>query len=107
MNDEGRSGYFSSDRYNSKGEHDIYFFWEISKVTIGGKIIDKNTNKPIVGAEIKFHPSEYDDESFVAYTDRQGNYSTEIISDESFRVEILEDLKVIHNARNVTTATQG
>ena len=107
MNDDGRSGYFSSDRYNSKGEHDIYFFWEISKVTIGGKIIDKNTNKPIVGAEIKFHPSEYDDESFVAYTDRQGNYSTEIISDETFRVEILEDLKVVHNDNYVTKATQG
>lgn len=107
MNDGGRSGYFSSDRYNSKGEHDIYFFWEISKVTIAGKIIDKNNNKPLENVEIKFHPSEYDDESFVAYTDRNGNYSTEIISDESFRVEILEDLKVIHNDRYEVNATQG
>ncbi|MEL7148138.1 MAG: OmpA family protein, partial [Bacteroidota bacterium] len=107
MNDDSRSGYFSSDRYNSKGEHDIYFFWEISKVTITGKIIDKNTNEPLVNAEIKFHPSEYDDESFVAYTDRNGNYSTEIISDEIFRVEILEDLKVIHNDRYEVHATQG
>lgn len=107
MNDDGRSGYFSSDRYNSKGEHDIYFFWEISKVTIAGKVIDKNTNKPIPGAEVKFHPSGYDDESFVAYTDREGNYHTDIISDESFRIEILEDLKVIHNDKYIVNATQG
>ncbi|MGB3465036.1 MAG: OmpA family protein [Cyclobacteriaceae bacterium] len=107
MNDDGRSGYFSSDRYNSKGEYDIYFFWEISKVTIRGKIIDKNTNKPLAGVEIKFHPSEYDDEAFVAYTDQNGNYRTEIISDESFRVEIIEDLKVIHNDSYTTNATQG
>ncbi len=107
MNDDARSGYFSSDRYNTKGEHDIYFFWEISKVTVSGKIIDKNTNKPIAKAEIKFHPSEYDDEAFVAYTNNKGEYHTEVISDEDFRVEILEDLKVIHNDKYSVHPTQG
>ncbi len=108
MNDDTRSGYFSSDRYNSIGEHDIYFFWEISKVTIAGKIMDKNTNKPVLeGTEIKFHPSEYDDEAFVAYTDYEGNYHTDIISDEVFRVEIIEDGKVVHNDSYEVHATGG
>ncbi len=108
MNDDVRSGYFSSDRYNSLGEHDIYFFWEISKVTIAGKILDKATNKPLLeGTEIKFHPSEYDDEAFVAYTDEDGNYDTEIISDETFRVEIIEDGKVVHNDTYEVHATGG
>ncbi|MEO9476171.1 MAG: hypothetical protein ABJG41_11565 [Cyclobacteriaceae bacterium] len=98
MNEDQTSGYFVSDRVHSKGENDIYFFWEVEKVNITGRLVDREGN-PMTDVQIRFHPSQYLDEYFHSKTNASGMYSTKIISDEIFNVEILQDGKVIYNEK--------
>ncbi|MFY0599062.1 MAG: PD40 domain-containing protein [Cyclobacteriaceae bacterium] len=98
MDEDQTSGYFVSDRIHSKGENDIYFFWEVEKVNITGRLVDQE-GKPMENVQIRFHPSQYLDEYFHSTTDANGIYSTKIISDEVFKVEILQFGRVIHNDR--------
>lgn len=95
MNEDQTSGYFVSDRIHSKGQNDIYFFWEVEKVNIQGRIIDQ-FGKPMSNAQIRFHPSQYLDEYFHSKVDANGLYTTKIISDEVFKVEILQYGKIIY-----------
>lgn len=95
MNEDQTSGYFVSDRIHSKGENDIYFFWEVEKVNITGRLTDRE-GKPMSNVQIRFHPSQYLDEYFHSTTDANGRYSTKIISDEVFKVEVLQFGKIIY-----------
>jgi hypothetical protein len=95
MNEDQTSGYYVSDRLHSKGKKDIYFFWEVEKVNITGRLIDKD-GQPLTDAQIRFHPSQYTDEYFHATTDNRGLYTTKIISDEIFNVEILQSGRIIY-----------
>ncbi len=95
LNIDGTSGYFSSDRLHSKGEFDIYFFWEIEKINIEGRVFDVAAKMPIDDAVIRFTPSQYTDEHFKSELDPNGKYKTEIISDEIYLVEILRNGKTI------------
>ena len=107
MNFDQSSGYFVSNRLHTKGDFDIYFFWEIDKVKIQGRIFDQSANGPLTNAEIRFHPSQYLDEYFSSTIDNTGRYSTKIISDEIFKVEILQDGKVIHEEKFEIHDTSG
>ncbi len=95
MNDDGRSGYFSSDRYGTKGEHDIFFFWRTSDVTVKGTVTD-SYGKPLPNVLVKFIPEGHINEEFIMLTDKKGKYEIITISDEFIDVEILKDNKVIH-----------
>lgn len=95
MNPDQKSGYFVSDRLHSKGGFDIYFFWEIEKVKIDGRIYDSRNHKALQNAEIKFHPQQYEDEAFSSLIDQNGRYSAQIIAGETFRVEIIQNDQVI------------
>lgn len=95
MNPNMEEGYFSSDRIHGMGGFDIYYFWEIEKVNIEG-VITGADGQPLVNHQIKFHPSSYYDESFTSFTDANGKYGNEIISDEVFIVEIFDqDYKMV------------
>ncbi|WP_421877026.1 hypothetical protein [Marinoscillum sp.] len=107
MNADQTSGYFVSNRLHTKGDYDIYFFWEVEKVKIQGRIFDNQVNGPLTNAEIRFHPSQYLDEYFVSKIDQTGRYSTKIISDEIFKVEILLDGQVIHEEKFEIHDTSG
>lgn len=96
MNPDQKSGYFVSDRLHTKGGYDIYFFWEVEKVKIQGRILDLTTGKALENGEIRFHPSQYMDEYFGSKTNTEGRYESKIISDEIFKVEILKDGQIIH-----------
>lgn len=96
MNSDQKSGYFISNRLHTKGDFDIYFFWHVDKVTIEGRIYDNSLKGALTNAEIRFHPSQYLDEVFLAKTDHTGRYRTSIISDEVFQVEVILDGQVIH-----------
>ena len=96
MNGDQSSGYFVSDRLHTKGAYDIYFFWTVEKVQIQGRILDLTTGKALENGEIRFHPSQYMDEYFGSKTNDEGRYESKIISDETFKVEILKDGRVIH-----------
>ncbi len=89
MNADGKSGYFSSNRIHSKGDYDIFFFWQIGKIKIQGRVLDAVTQKPIRKGQIRFHPILYLDEYFRAAIDSSGQYNTEIIANESFKVEVI------------------
>lgn len=107
MNTDQSSGYFVSNRLHTKGDFDIYFFWEVDKVKIQGRIFDKSVNGPLTNAEIRFHPSQYLDEYFASLIDNTGRYSTKIISDEIFKVEIIQNGRVIHEENFEIHETDG
>ncbi len=95
INPDMSSGYFSSNRLHSKGDFDIYFFFEITKVEIEGRVFDRAAREKLVGVEVIFTPSGYEDEKFRAITDERGIYRTDIISDEIYKVEVVQDGEVI------------
>jgi len=107
MDADGTSGYFVSDRLHSQGSYDIYFFWEVEKVAVEGRIFDRKSNGPLQNAEIRFHPSQYSDEYFSSKIDNTGRYRTDIISDEIFKVEIIQANKVIFEDRFEIHDTSG
>lgn len=88
LNHDQMSGYFTSNRLNTFGDYDIFFFWEIHTVKIKGRVIDGPTGEAISDARIFFRPVEYTDMYFYSETDRQGQYVTEITSDDVFNIEV-------------------
>ncbi len=95
MNPDKKGGYFSSNRLHTKGDYDIYFFWKIEKIQIEGKAFDYITNAPIPDATIRFTPSAYTDEHFKSDLSADGDFSVEIISDESYLVEVIKNGEVL------------
>lgn len=95
MNPDENSGYFSSNRIHSKGDFDIFFFWSIEKTKIKGRVINALTQQPVTKGEIRFHPSQYLDEYFRSPLDSTGRYNTELISDEVFRVEVINSIDTL------------
>lgn len=89
MNEDQKSGYLVSNRIYSKGDYDIYFYWEIEKAFVEGRVLNALTDQALSSGEIRFHPSQYLVEYFRSPIDENGKYKTEIISDEQFRVEII------------------
>ncbi|WP_258104480.1 hypothetical protein [Marinoscillum sp. MHG1-6] len=106
MNADQASGYFVSDRLHTKGGYDIYFFWKVEKVKITGRLTNAQGN-PVSNAQIRFRPSQYSDEYFHSTTNSNGQYTTEIFSNEIFNVEILSGGKVIFNDKFEVHDTGG
>lgn len=107
MNDNQTSGYFVSDRLHSKGGFDIYFFWEVQKVKIEGRIYDETRGTALTNAEIRFRPYQYLDEYFSSPIDQTGRYSTRIIGDETFKVEIIQNGKILMEEKFEIHDTSG
>ena len=84
------TGYFSSNRLHSKGEYDIYYFFNIEKQKVKGTITNISTGAPLRDIVIKFHPVKYTDESIVGTSNDNGEYSLNLISNESFKVDFLK-----------------
>lgn len=96
LNSDQMSGYFTSNRLNTIGDYDIFFFWEIHNIKIKGRIIDESTGKPFSDARIFFRPVEYTDMYFFSQIDEQGRYEMEINSDDVYKVEIkLDETKAL------------
>ncbi len=95
MNDDQGSGYFVSNRIQTTGDFDVFFFWQIEKAFVEGRVLNALTEKALTGGEIRFHPSKYLMEYFRSPIDSLGRYRTEIISDEKFRVEIISGIDTL------------
>ncbi len=95
INEDGISGYFSSDRYGTEGKHDIFFFWNTSDVTVKGVIADQQ-GTPLAGLVVKFIPEGHKNEEFLDVTDEKGEYEITTISDEFIDVEISKDGTILH-----------
>ena len=91
MNPDGKGGYFSSNRLHTKGDFDIYLFWEIEKIKIEGRVYDLVAKQAIEEGVIRFTPSQYTDEHFKSELTAKGKYQTEIIADETYLVEVIKD----------------
>ena len=91
LNPDQRSGYFTSNRLNTLGDYDIFFFWEIEKIKMEGRVVDVRTNSPVEDAEIFFRPYGYLDMYFYSSIDDRGKFSASINSDDIFKVEIVKD----------------
>ena len=96
MNADQQSGYFTSNRLHTFGDFDIFFFWQIHKVNIEGRVVDTDTNLPVKDAEIFFRPYEYLDMYFFSELTDQGKYRTEINADDIFKVQIKKDGVILH-----------
>lgn len=107
MNPGQKSGYFTSNRLNTLGDYDIFFFWEITKVNIEGRVVDAATNEPVTDAQIFFRPFEYLDMYFYSELSSDGKYATQIIADDSFRVEIKRGGQVLYEEVFEIHATDG
>lgn len=88
LNPDQQSGYFTSNRLNTFGDYDIFFFWEVNTVRIKGRVIDGKTGEPMTNVRIFFRPIEYLDLYYFSETSENGEYATQITSDDIFRVEI-------------------
>ena len=96
LNPDQMSGYFTSNRLNTYGDYDIFFFWEIHTIKIRGRVIDGPTGEAITGARVYFRPVQYPDMYFFSALDGKGQYQTEITADDVFHVEVkMPDGKVI------------
>jgi len=107
LNTDQTSGYFTTNRLNTNGDYDIFFFWEIHKITMEGRVTDINTGDPLKNAQIFFRPYEYLDMYFYSEIDSRGRYSANINSDDIFRVEILKDGTPVHQEDFEIHATGG
>lgn len=91
LNPDQRSGYFTSNRLNTFGDYDIFFFWEVNTVRVRGRVLNGATGEPITDARIFFRPIEYTDLYYFSEINAQGEYSTQITSDDIFKIEIKFD----------------
>lgn len=91
LNPDQMSGYFTSNRLNTFGDYDIFFFWEIHTVKIKGRVLDGPTGEPITNARLFFRPVEYTDMYFFSPLDSKGQYEMEITADDVFNVEVKMD----------------
>ena len=107
MNDDQGSGYFVSNRIQTRGDFDIFFFWKIEKAFVEGRVLNALTEEAITSGEIRFHPSAYLMEYFRSPIDSLGRYRTEIISDETFRVEVISGIDTLGVASYEVHDAQG
>ncbi|MEM9326272.1 MAG: tetratricopeptide repeat protein [Bacteroidota bacterium] len=107
INAGGKSGYFSSNRLHSMGDFDIYFYFEIKKVKIEGKVFDKEAKQRLSDVEVIFTPSSYEEEKFRSTTDTRGYYSAEIISTETYHIEIKRGEELLYEDRLQITKDFG
>ena len=88
LNKDQISGYFTSNRFHTIGDYDIFFFWKIHTVKIKGRVIDGPSGKPVTDARIFFRPVEYTDMYFFSPIDAKGQYEMVINADDVYKVEI-------------------
>ena len=102
LHEDNLSGFLSSNRLHSLGDYDIYYFYKEGRTKMEGIVVDKN-GQPIANATVKYHPEKYLDETFSTSTDENGYYQLQLFSNESYRIEIFDDLTLIHEGQFETT----
>ena len=95
LNEDNISGFFSSNRLHSLGDYDIYYFHEYDKVLANGVVTDRTTGEALSNVKIEFHPIEYTDEFFHAYTNENGAYKVQVLEDEEYIVQFSINDQVI------------
>lgn len=104
LQEDNLSGFLSSNRLHSLGDYDIYYFHIEGQAMLDGVVVDEN-DQPIANAIVKYHPEKYLDESFSTVADENGYYQLQLFSNESFRIQVFDDLTLVHEDNFSTTIT--
>lgn len=104
LQEDNLSGFLSSNRLHSLGDYDIYYFHKEGQAKLEGIVLNEN-DQPLANAIVKYHPEKYLDESFSTMADENGYYQLQLFSNESYRVEVYDDLTLVHSDKFSTTIT--
>lgn len=98
-----KTGFLSSNRYDSKGSMDLYFFY-IPEVEVEGTIA-WDDKLPVEGATISFKSKEDDLSSQVRKSDGLGEYNTILSAGQTYDVVINYEGKEFHHSElNIPTS---
>lgn len=101
INEKSKSGYFVSDRLESNGSFDIFFFYNEPKVLLHGDVFDKDGHG-ISNARLKFTSYTTADAVVTVQTDEKGYFRAYLDEKHRFRVSITSDGKEIHREESST-----
>lgn len=93
---ETNSGYFVSDRFESNGGFDIFFFHSLEKVLMEGLIVDIK-GLPVINEILEFIPENVTNSVIKVSTDAQGRYSAKLTAGEHYNVVINFGDKLVYN----------
>ncbi|MGL1886478.1 MAG: OmpA family protein [Reichenbachiella sp.] len=96
MDENTNSGYFVSDRIDSYGEYDIFFFHESAKVLLSGQVVDGSGN-PVSHAQIQFFSSRETGLVVKTMTDEDGEYNVRVGNDDDVRIDIYFHDDLVHS----------
>ncbi len=90
MNEDGLSGYISSNRDGGKGDDDIYSYDRIPQLIVEGSVINPETNKPLKEAVITLLDKDNNIIAFVE-SDENGHYEINIDRDTYYTLSIKKE----------------
>lgn len=95
------SGYFVSDRFESKGSFDVFFFHEYNKIYFEGIVTDGNGD-PVDHGILVFTPTRENNFTAKMSTDENGYYKVKLGMNDSYDVAISFHHEIVHN-ENIKT----
>jgi outer membrane protein OmpA-like peptidoglycan-associated protein/tetratricopeptide (TPR) repeat protein len=87
INSESNSGYFVSNRLETNGGFDIFFFHEANKVYLDGIVTDSN-GEPVDHGILVFTPERGTNLIAKISTDEKGYYKVKLGADDVYKIEI-------------------
>ena len=106
IDEKTNSGYFVSNRIDSYGSYDVFFFHESAKVLLSGVVTD-GAGKPADFAQIQFFPTRETGLMVKAMTDAKGEYKVRVGNDDEIKVDIYFHDEVIHKESFTTPHSEG
>ncbi|MFT6883199.1 MAG: outer membrane protein OmpA-like peptidoglycan-associated protein [Marinoscillum sp.] len=81
-------GFFASNRLNSLGGFDLFYFYKDEKIILSGKVTNKETNLALVNATVTLNPKSNESKPFVTNTNDNGLFSLSINNRQEYSVEV-------------------
>ena len=106
IDEEINSGYFVSNRVESKGRYDIFFFHEADKVFVEGSVLDGKGDL-VSNAELRFVPKRSTGLLVQSMTDEGGKFDVTVGADDDIMVEIKINRELVHSEEFHSPAANG
>lgn len=106
IDEELNSGYFVSNRFESRGLYDIFFFHESDKVFVEGGVFD-GKGSTMAQAEVIFRPKRSTGLLAKTMTDDQGKFKVTLGASDEITAEIRVNEQVIHTETFSTPGANG
>lgn len=106
VDESTNSGYFVSDRFDTYGEYDVFFFHESAKVIIEGQVVD-GAGKPVDHAQIQFFSSRETGLVVKTMTGEDGEYNVRVGNDDDVRIDIYFHDEKVHTQKLRTPHAEG